>query len=94
MDDFTELCEIIASEDDPKAVRRLLGELLTPSERRDVAKRWFLMKELYLGKPQRRIAEEMGISLCKITRGSRVLKQDNSEFRRILSGMFDDHLHI
>jgi TrpR family trp operon transcriptional repressor len=32
------------------------------------------MKMLKAGIPQRKIASELGISLCKITRGAKVLK--------------------
>jgi TrpR family trp operon transcriptional repressor len=42
------------------------------------------MKELHQGKTQRDIASELGISLCKITRGSKILKQDDSQFGKIL----------
>jgi TrpR family trp operon transcriptional repressor len=34
--------------------------------------------------PQRKIAEELGLSLCKITRGSRELKKEGSAFRVLL----------
>ncbi|MGP1419782.1 MAG: Trp family transcriptional regulator [Sphaerochaetaceae bacterium] len=94
MENLDELVEIFARTTDRRTVRRLMEELLTRSELEDLSKRWYLMKELYKGKPQRRIASEMEISLCKITRGSRILKQDNSEFRKILSEMFDDQYHI
>jgi TrpR family trp operon transcriptional repressor len=34
--------------------------------------------------PQREIAKNLEVSLCKITRGSRELKKPGSAFRRIL----------
>ena len=36
------------------------------------------------GTTQREIARKFGMSLCKITRGSRELKKQNSAFRRFL----------
>jgi TrpR family trp operon transcriptional repressor len=36
---------------------------------------------------QRGIAKDLGISLCKITRGFRELKKPNSAFRRAPGGM-------
>jgi len=33
---------------------------------------------------QRKIAEELGLSLCKITRGSRELKKEGSAFKALL----------
>jgi len=53
-----------------------------------------LMKDLYRGIPQREIAANHGISLCKITRGSKILKQKGSYCRKILSDRYDDHLRI
>ncbi|MDD2232084.1 MAG: Trp family transcriptional regulator [Sphaerochaetaceae bacterium] len=94
MDNLDELVQIFAKASDPRTVRKLFEELMTRSELEDMSKRWYLMKELYQGKPQRKIAEEMEISLCRITRGSKILKQDNSEFKKILSSMFDDQYHI
>lgn len=90
MDNLEELTEIFAKTTDKKKVRKLFEEILTKSEIKDIEKRWYLMKELYKGVPQRKIAKDMEISLCKITRGSEVLKQDDSEFKQILSAMFDD----
>ena len=69
---------------DRKTMKRLFSELFTPAEILDVALRWRLMAMLHEGTPQREIAERLGISLCKITRGSRVLKEKNSISKRIL----------
>ena len=90
MDNLSELIDIFAKETNIYEIRKLFEELLTPSELTDISKRWYLMKELYKGTPQRKIAKEMEISLCKITRGSKILKQNNSAFRKILSEMYDD----
>lgn len=90
MDNLDEIVDIFAKETDKKKVRKLFEELFTSKELTDISKRWYLMKELYLGKPQRKIAKEMELSLCKITRGSQVLKKDDSQFRAILYDMFDD----
>lgn len=90
MDNLEELTEIFAKTTDKRKIRKLFEEILTKSEIKDIEKRWYLMKELYKGVPQRKIAKDMEISLCKITRGSEVLKQDDSEFKQILSAMFDD----
>ena len=42
------------------------------------------MKELHDGKSQREIAHDLGISLCKITRGSKILKQTDSQMNQVL----------
>lgn len=74
---------------DKALIESFLYSLLTPAESDEMAKRWALVKELAHGTPQRRIAEDLGLSLCKITRGSRELKKEGSAFR-ILLGRLDD----
>lgn len=90
MDNLEELIDIFSRTTDRKDMRALFSELFTNAELTDISKRWYLMKEIYRGTPQRAIAREMEISLCKITRGSKVLKKDDSRFRAILSDMFDE----
>ncbi len=92
--DLEDLMKIFAKTTDEKQMRKLFEEVFTPSELKDFALRWNLMKDLYRGIPQREIAANHGISLCKITRGSKILKQKDSYCRRILSDRYDDHLHI
>ncbi len=90
MDNLDEIIEIFAEETYRFVIRKLFTELFTDAELKDIEKRWFLMKELYKGVPQRQIAKDMQISLCKITRGSKILKNYDSRFREILSDMFDE----
>ena len=59
-------------------------EMFTPGELADLDLRWKLLKDLHGGMTQRKIAEKYGISLCKITRGSKILKNDNSVALKIL----------
>ncbi len=65
-------------------MERLFDDLLTRAELRDLILRWRLLKMLDAGVPQREIAETLGISLCKITRGSRVLKQPEAVVTALL----------
>lgn len=69
---------------DAALIEDFLYSLLTPAEADEMAKRWALVKELSTGMAQRKIAEELGLSLCKITRGSRELKKEGSAFRMLL----------
>jgi TrpR family transcriptional regulator, trp operon repressor len=75
---------ILAGISEPQTMRVFLSEVLTPAERADLELRWRLMQMLHRGVSQRAIARALGISLCKITRGSRVLKQAEGVSRRIL----------
>ncbi len=91
---YEDLIAIFASTTDVKDMQKLLEEMLTSNELKDLLLRWNLMKDLYQGLPQREIAASYGISLCKITRGSKILKQKDSYCKRLLSDRYDDHLHL
>jgi TrpR family trp operon transcriptional repressor len=82
-----ELSRTLAAIREPEFIEDLLRCLLTPAETADIAARWALVKALDEGRPQREIAKSLGVSLCKITRGSRELKKPNSAFRRMLERM-------
>ena len=71
--------------DSAAEMRQFFDEILTASETRTLALRWLLLQRLKAGVPQRTIAADLGISLCKITRGSKVLKDSKSVTRRLLS---------
>jgi TrpR family trp operon transcriptional repressor len=43
------------------------------------------MKKLKEGESQRNIAKELHVSLCKITRGAKILKQPDGIINKILS---------
>jgi TrpR family trp operon transcriptional repressor len=64
---------------------QFLQEILTPAELHDLALRWELMNKLSQGDSQRQIASELGISLCKITRGAKILKDGQSISRKFLA---------
>lgn len=83
--DLQSVVNALARLTSPDDVRALFDEILTPAERQSIALRWRLMQMLRDGIPQRRIAKQLGISLCKITRGSRVLKNPESMVRRLLN---------
>lgn len=73
-----EIAVALASESNPANISRLFDELLTESEMSSIVMRWELMKRLISGSSQRHIAEDLGLSLCKITRGSKILKNADS----------------
>jgi TrpR family trp operon transcriptional repressor len=62
----------------------LLAELFTPRELHDLALRLRLLRMLCDGVSQRKITAALGISLCKITRGSRLLKNPDSAVKKLL----------
>ena len=83
-ENLDELAAALAKTDDSGLVKDFLRCLLTPAEIADIAARWALVKALRQKTPQREIVKDLGISLCKITRGSRELKKPGSAFRRII----------
>ncbi len=82
--DDRELIRTFARIADEKTMRKFLGEILTRSEITDLTLRWKLMKMLKAGIPQRKIASTLGISLCKITRGAKVLKDPGAVANRYM----------
>ena len=81
---FERVAAILAAISSPEEMSVFLKELLTPGEVRDITLRWRLLERLAEGVTQRKIAEELRISLCKITRGSRILKQKGAVTSRLL----------
>jgi TrpR family trp operon transcriptional repressor len=84
-ENLSEMAATLAKIEDPALIEEFLRCILTPAETADIAARWALVKDLGAKIPQREIAKNLGISLCKITRGSRELKKPNSAFRRMLA---------
>jgi TrpR family trp operon transcriptional repressor len=75
---------LFASVESAKEAEKLLIDILTPQELESVAERWQLIKELAKGTPQRDIAKKLGLSISKITRGSRMLQYGTGGFRLFL----------
>ncbi len=79
-----ELVKAFARIDTIRTMRIFFNEIFTEAERKDFALRWQLMKMLKKGVPQREIASRLGISLCKITRGAKILRDKNSVVNKII----------
>ena len=86
MNTLDELSAALASVTGQKNMLRFLEEIHTPSELKDLGLRWRLLKMLHQGYPQREIARKLKISLCKITRGSKILKGRNSVTKELIQG--------
>ena len=61
-----------------KDVCLMLQELLTQSEINVLSKRWCILNMLNQGVTQREIAQKLNVSLCKVTRGAKILKNKNA----------------
>lgn len=81
---YKELFELFAAVRNEQEAEDLLKDILTPQEIDSLAERWQEVQLLAKGMPQRDIAEKLGISISKITRGSRALRYGTGAFVRML----------
>ena len=61
-----------------------MTEILTQAELETLSKRWRIINMLNDGMSQRDIAQKLQVSLCKVTRGAKILKDKNSIVRKYL----------
>ena len=80
-----ELQKVFADIHNHREMISFFEEIFTPKELKDLELRWELLKELNAGHTQRSIAARHRISLCKITRGSKILKKEGSITKKLLS---------
>ena len=81
---YREFYELIAALEGEKEAEMLMKDLLTPQELDSVVERWQEVQQLAKGITQRDIAENLGISISKVTRGSRALKYGTGGFLKML----------
>lgn len=93
IDKYEDLLDLFASTNDRESMRLLFEDMFTEAEIKDLEIRWKLMNDLYNHVPQREIASNLHISLCRITRGSKMLKKKEGYVKKYLSDHYDDHLH-
>jgi len=82
-----QLVKTFAEIENEQTMRKFFREIFTPKELDDLSLRWRLLSELHNNKTQRAIAKKYHISLCKITRGSKILKKKNSITKQILDNI-------
>lgn len=85
MDNIKEIARLLAVTTDEQEIEQFLSSIFTPAELRTLSSRWELVKLLDQGVSQRKIARQLGLSLCKITRGSRELKKENSILKKMIA---------
>lgn len=83
-ENIKELCHLINKIDDDKFLYDFFNCLFTKTELKEFASRWILVKKIDEGVTQREIAKQYNMSLCKITRGSKELRKDESAFKKAL----------
>ena len=65
-------------------IEQFLTEMLTESELSVLSKRWRILNMLSEGITQREIAKELNVSLCKVTRGAKIIKLNNNIVNKYL----------
>ena len=94
LDGIREMAVTLAHIRDGSLIEEFLCSILTPNELNTVAERWELVKLIDQGMSQRKIAEKLGLSLCKITRGSKELKRENSPIAKMINSFRDLQQHV
>lgn len=84
MTDIKEISKIVNSLNSDKKVYNFMLEILTDAEVETLSKRWCIIKMLFEGMSQREIAKELKVSLCKVTRGAKILKNSKSIINQVL----------
>ncbi|MBQ2984654.1 MAG: helix-turn-helix domain-containing protein [Candidatus Gastranaerophilales bacterium] len=72
---LNKLNNLIISVKNEKEAQELLFGLFTQNEIETLKKRWRILEMLNQGATQRQIAQDLNVSLCKVTRGAKVLKE-------------------
>ncbi len=83
MDTLKEISNSIAKLSNEE-INAFLTEILTEKEISTLSNRWRILKMLNQNFSQRDIASKLNVSLCKITRGAKILKNKNAISLRLI----------
>ncbi len=72
-------------------INAFLTEILTEKEISTLSNRWRILKMLNQNFSQRDIATRLNVSLCKITRGAKILKNKNAISLRLIREIENEH---
>ncbi|OGG47529.1 hypothetical protein A2671_02080 [Candidatus Kaiserbacteria bacterium RIFCSPHIGHO2_01_FULL_49_13] len=82
---FAELVEVISEAgEDKDLLTEFLLDLWTPTEIREISKRWQVVKMLHDKVPHHKIARKLGISVATVTRGSREMSNREGGFQEFI----------
>ena len=76
--EIDEISGMLAVENSADAIKNFIIEMLTRSELETLSKRWRILSLLLSGRTQRETASELKVSLCNVTRGAKILKNNTS----------------
>ena len=84
MKNIQEISKLIKNLHTENETTAFFKEILTESEIETLSKRWRILNMLKDGVTQRDIAKELKVSLCKVTRGAKIIKNKNSILTKYL----------
>lgn len=85
------MLQLLLAAQSSQELDKLFQLFLTEEERDDLAGRYLIVQALLKGeKPQREIAEDLQVSISKITRGSNGLKRIDSQLRTFMQSRMTD----
>jgi TrpR family trp operon transcriptional repressor len=90
MQNIKKISKLVKNLHNDAEIEAFFKELLTESEIKTLSKRWRILEMLNNGLTQREIAKDLQVSLCKITRGAKLLKDNKS----ILAKYFKNNTKI
>lgn len=78
-----ELIAELLKHNSKEKMENFLEGLLTPKELIEIPARLQIVKKLKKGTPQHRIAQEMGLGIATVTRGSKEIQKGNFKYVKI-----------
>lgn len=73
-----DIAKFITSLKNEQEITEFFNEILTEPEVETLSKRWQILVMLKDNQTQRYIAQQLKVSLCKVTRGAKILRNKNS----------------
>ena len=84
-DGWRKFIKLLVAVKEPRILEELSKLFFTPEERNSISKRISIIEELIKGEmTQREMAEDLEISIAKITRGSNALKETSPKLIQFL----------
>lgn len=90
---LAQLYEVFAALESSKDAEKFLYDMLTPQEIETLNERWQLTHQLIEKVPQRQIAEDLGVAIATVSRGSRQLQYGSGGFKMMYDRVKKQHPH-
>jgi Trp operon repressor len=78
------VAKVLRRAESESELKKLLTDLLTPAELKDVHERIQIVEALLAGESQRSVAAKLGMSISKVSRGSRLIQYGTGALVKLL----------